>query len=262
MKRRMNNIFKKDGKSFILAIDHGSGVNVLPELNNTGALIEKAVKGGVDGVLMTFGMASAYQKELGNAAMLLRMDGGTSELNVTGSPMEVMYSVEDAIRVGADAVLCMGFPGATQEEVSLKGIAGLVSEGLKWNIPVGAEMLPRGFEFGKFQDCRTPQNLKLAGRIGCELGLDFVKTEYTGDKESFKELVQGCYKPVLILGGGSSKAEREVLQLVKDALDCGASGVIMGRNIWRHPQPEKLCAAITAIVHGNEEVDSALKLLK
>lgn len=262
MKRRMNNIFKNDGRSFILAIDHGTGVNVLPELNNTGELIAKAVKGGVDGVLTSYGIANTFQEEIGDTALLLRMDGGVSELNVTGAPMDLMYSVEDAIRVGADGVLCMGFPGSTQEEVSLKGIAKLVSEGAKWNIPVGAEMLPRGFEFDKFDDLRTPQNLKLASRIGCELGLDFVKTEYTGDKESFAELVKGSYKPILILGGGSSKGDKEILQMVKDALDSGASGVIMGRNIWRHENPEKICAAIAAIVHKDKTVSEALELLK
>ncbi|MPW25626.1 aldolase [Alkalibaculum sp. M08DMB] len=261
MKRRMNNIFRQDGKSFILAMDHGGGVNVLPELNETGEIIKKARLGGVDGFLVTYGMAVTFAEEIGNTALLLRMDGMVSELNVSNNPMELMYTVEDAVRLGADGVLCMGFPGATNERESMKSITSLVSQGAKWNIPVGAEMLPRGFEFDKFEDLRSAYNIKLSSRIGCELGLDFIKTEYTGDKKSFKELIDGCYKPVLILGGGNSKSNEEILTLVKDALDCGAKGVIMGRNIWRHDNPEKICAAITSIVHNDFTVEQALKTM-
>ncbi len=261
MKRRMNNILREDGKAFLVAMDHGTGVYVLPELNDPGKVVAQCREGGADGFLMPVGMAERFQKEVGSSTLLIRMDGGTSDLNVNGAPFELLVSVEDAIRLGADGVVCMGFPGASNEEAYYRIIAKLVSDGLKWSMPVGVETLPRGFEFGKFDDCRTPHNLKLAARIGCELGADFIKTPYTGDKQSFTELVEGCYRPVLILGGGKRDAEG-LLQELRDAMDCGASGAIMGRNIYRHENPVKMCQAIASIIHQDASVAQAMEYLK
>ncbi len=260
MKRRMNNIFKSDGKAVVLAMDHGNGMNVLPELNDTGEVLRKCVAGGIDAILTTYGIISTFQKELENIGIILRVDSGTSFLyQAHDKSMEINHSIEDAIRIGADAVLCMGFPGAKNEDVTLKGLARLTGEASKWNFVVGAEMLPMGFEGG--EGSRSPENLAFACRIGAELGADFIKTDYSGDVEGFKKVVQGCYKPVLVLGGGTTKAEKDLLMMVKGAMDAGAKGVIMGRNIWKHPAPDKLVAAIVAIVHENAEVDDALKLI-
>lgn len=260
MKRRLNNIFKEDGKSVVLAMDHGNGLNVLPELNNTSEVLTKCVEGGIDAILTTYGIATTFQKELKNIGLILRADGGTSYLAKTyDKSMEVIYSIEDAIRIGADAVLCMGFPGANNEDVTLKGVVKLVSEATQWNFVVGAEMLPRGFD--RDDDARTPENIASACRIGAELGADFIKTEYTGDVESFKKVIEGCYKPVLVLGGGKTKSEKDLLQMIKDAMEAGAKGVIIGRNIWRHKTPDKLVKAIVSIVHEGKEVEEALKLL-
>lgn len=260
MKRRLNNIFKSDGKSIVLAIDHGGAFNVLPELNNTGEIIEKCKEGGIDALLTTYGIITSYQKEIGDLGIILRADGGVSQLAKTrDKSVEVLYSVETALRIGADGMLCMGFPGASNEDTTLKGLARLVAEANEWNMPIGAEMLPRGFE--PAEDSRTPENVAFACRLGAEIGADFIKTDYTGDKESFKKVVEGCYKPVLVLGGSKAKEDRDLLQMIKDSMDAGAKGVIIGRNIWRRPDPGKVCAAINAIVHENAEVEEALKLL-
>lgn len=261
MKRRMNNILHEDGKAFIVAMDHGTGVYVLPELNDPGRVVVQCREGGADGFLMPVGMANRYQKELGNSTLLVRTDGGNSDLNVSGAPFDLLVSVEDAIRLGADGVVCMGFPGATYEEAYYRIIARLVSDGQRWNLPVGVETLPRGFEFNKFDDCRTPHNLKLAARIGCEMGADFIKTPYTGDKESFTELVEGCYRPVLILGGGKRDVEG-LLQEIREAMDCGAAGAIVGRNIYRYESPAKICKAVAAVIHQNASVKQAMEHLK
>jgi DhnA family fructose-bisphosphate aldolase class Ia len=243
-------------------MDHGTGVYVLPELNEPGTIMEQCREGGADGFLTPFGMADRYGKEIGNSALLIRMDGGVSDLNVNGAPFDLLVNVEDAIRLGADGVVCMGFPGSSSEEAYYRIIAKLVADGLKWNMPVGVETLPRGFEFDKFDDCRTPHNLKLAARIGCELGADFIKTPYTGDKRSFAELVGGCYRPVLILGGGKRDDVESLLRELRDAMDCGASGAIIGRNIYRHENPKKVCEAVAAIVHSDASAEQAMEYLR
>lgn len=259
MKRRWYNIFKNDGKAFVLAMDHGNGLKVLPDMNHPGEIIKKAVNGGIDGLLTTFGIASTFQKEIGNIGLILRMDGGTSQIAVEKAPMSISYSVEDAVRLGADGVLCMGFPGAHFEDVTLKGLAKVAAECYKWGLVCGAEMLSRGFE--PVEDARTVDNMSLACRIGAEIGADFIKSEFVGGIEGFKQIVDGCYKPILVLGGGKAKADRDILQMVRDSMDAGAQGVVMGRNIWRHSNVEGICAAVARIVHENAGVDEALELL-
>jgi DhnA family fructose-bisphosphate aldolase class Ia len=259
MKRRWFNIFKSDGKAFILAMDHGNGMNVLPDMAKPGEIVKKAVKGGVDAILTTFGIAQNFKEEIGNVGLILRIDGGTSQISVEKAPIENLYSIEDAIRLGADGVICMGFPGANFEDITLKNLARNAAECNKWGIVLGAEMMPRGFE--KVSDSGTPENIALACRIGAELGADFIKTRYTGDKESFKKVVEGCYRPILVLGGERSKSDEEFLGMIKESLEAGAAGVVIGRNVWRHPNVEGISSAIAKIVHENASVDEALKEL-
>jgi len=257
MKRRWHNIFKSDRRAFVLAMDHGNGLNVLPEMQKPGEIIKKAVAGGVDAILTTFGISKYFQKEIDNVGLILRIDGGTSQIAVEKSPMENLYSVEDAVRLGADGVLCMGFPGAQNEDASLKGLAKNAADCSKWGIVLGAEMLPRGFE--PAPDARNLENMALACRIGAELGADFIKTQYVGDKETFRKIVEGCYRPILVLGGGKTKSDEELLLMVKEAMEAGASGAVMGRNIWRHPKIEKICSAIAKIIHENAEVEEVME---
>ena len=261
MKRRMHNILQNDGKAFIVAVDQGYGGSSLPGLKDTKDVLSKCIKGGADGFLASIGIASHFADVIGNKTLLLRCDGGTTHLNVSGGPMIHINTIEEAIRVGADGVVVMDFPGSTHEEVYAKTLGDLVREGLNWNLPVGAETLPRGFEFNKFNDGRTPENLIVAARIGCERGADFIKTHYTGDKASFKELCDSSFKPIFVLGGSARSEFRGFFQEMRDALDAGAAGVIVGRNVWQHAHPDKMCAAISAVVHKNAGPDEALTIL-
>lgn len=261
MKRRLNNIFKKDGKAFVVALDHGTGSSVLPDLKDPGHIIRACVQGGADGFLVSPGIAKAFTADIANTALFLRSDGGSNTLTKTGVPFKQAVSVEQAIRLGADCVVCMDFPGSADEEYTADTVAALVREGIEWNLPVCVEPLPRGFEFGKYDDLRTPENITLVARMAVERGADMVKVPYTGDKESFKELVDSCYVPVMVLGGNARSNTKEFLSDVRDALDCGASGVIIGRNIYKSDNPEKMCRAITALIHDNASVADALKQL-
>lgn len=261
MKRRINNILQEDGKSLIVAMDHGTGANVLPNLKNPGEIIEACRRGGADGFLVSPGMAKRFIKEISSKAMILRSDGGTNTLSTKGAPFKQSVTVSEAIRLGADAVLCMDFPGSDQEIDTATTVAKLVEQGTEWNLPVIVESLPRGFEFDKHDDLRTPENITFIARMAVERGADFIKVPYTGDKESFRELVESCYVPVLVLGGSARAEKRAFLQEVKDALDCGAAGVIVGRNIYQAEDPEKMTRSIAKIIHQNVSVDEAMEEL-
>jgi DhnA family fructose-bisphosphate aldolase class Ia len=103
--------------------------------------------------------------------------------------------------------------------------------------------------------------MRMVMRIGAELGIDLVKTQFTGDKDGFRSAVESCYVPVVVLGGSKMEDDAAVLKMVRDAMDAGGKGVAMGRNIWGHQDPEKMTAAIVSIVHEGAAVDEALEIL-
>lgn len=253
-KRRMRRIFREDGRTLIVAMDHGNFLNVLPDLRDPGRVIEDVVAGGADAILTTFGVAKNYGTAMGSAGLLLRVDSGKTELSSEPVEWVLRYRVEDALRLGADGVGGMGFPGTRHEAKTFAHLAQLAGECERWGMVLLGEVLPGGFEDFKM---RTPENVALAARFGAELGVDLIKTEYTGSKESFAKVVEACYRPVVVLGGSKKESERQVLELVKDAIDAGAAGVAMGRNVWGHPRPRAFVAALRRIIHEGATVAEA-----
>ncbi|MCD4799997.1 MAG: fructose-bisphosphate aldolase, partial [Methanococcoides sp.] len=101
--------------------------------------------------------------------------------------------------------------------------------------------------------------VKHAARIGAELGADIVKTSYTGDPDSFKEVIAGCPVPVVIAGGPQMDTEKEILQMVTDALSVGCKGVAMGRNVFQADDPTRLVNLLSKVIHGGMSADEALE---
>ena len=255
--QRMNHIFQPDGKTFILAMDHGSNFKVLPAMKDSKKLIHDIASAGADAFLSTIGMADKFQPDFLGKGIILRAEGGVSFLGDHSKPMQIVADAEDALRLGADAVITMSFPGSKFENEILSNMARVALDCHKWGLPVLAEALPRGFE--PADDARTPENITFACRQSVELGADMVKTNYTGDQKSFAELCESVYAPVVILGGAKKVPERELLQEIKEALEAGAAGVAMGRNIWGNDDPVHYAAAIAKLIHENCSVDAALK---
>ncbi|MCL4424289.1 MAG: fructose-bisphosphate aldolase, partial [Firmicutes bacterium] len=111
------------------------------------------------------------------------------------------------------------------------------------------------------EDARTVENIKTATRIAAELGADFIKTHYTGTVDSFREVIDSALVPVVVLGGSKMATDRDVLETVAQAMQAGARGIAMGRNIWQHPFPEKITRALRAIIHDGADVPTATEYL-
>jgi DhnA family fructose-bisphosphate aldolase class Ia len=256
---RMNHVFFTDQRTFILAMDHGSNFNVLPAMKKPGILIRECAAAGADAFLASPGLVDKFAADFLGKGIILRIDGGISQLSQRPEALQTVIDPEDALIMGADAIVTMSFPGSQFEKESLSQLARNIQKAHRWGLPVVAEALPRGFE--KTEDSRTAQNLIFACRQAAELGADIIKTEYTGSIETMKELVESVYVPVVILGGGKKLPERELLQEVRDALDAGAAGVAMGRNIWGRENPSRCAAAIAKLIHEDLSVEAALKEL-
>jgi len=253
--RRLSRIFCPDGRAFIVALDHGLTDGPLPGLGDIGQTLAAVAAGGADAVLASYGTALRFAAALAPVGLILRMDGGNTAIG-SGAPAGQFYTVADALRVGADAVVVSGFPGTPQEEMSLRHMAETITEAHRWGMPVMGEMAPGGFDSGP--EFHTTERTALAARVAAELGADWLKLPYA---EDFQRVVQTCYVPITILGGLKSGSERALLETIHQALQAGAAGVAMGRNIFQAQDPAAMTRAVAALIHGGASVDEALAIL-
>ena len=254
--RRLGRIFRPSGRALIVAMDHGLLDGPCRGLEDPAETIAKIVAGGADAVLTSYGIARRFARELAPVGLILRLDGGSTSLGPSDGAPALLYSVEDALRLGADAVALNGFPGAPHEAASLANIARAVGLAHPWGLPVMAEMVPGGFDSAA--EWRTVDNIALAVRVAAELGADLVKTPYAA---GFEQVTGPCYVPVVILGGAKRGHERDMLVDIKAAVDAGANGVAIGRNIFQADDPAAMTAAVAAVLHEGASVDEALALL-
>jgi fructose-bisphosphate aldolase/2-amino-3,7-dideoxy-D-threo-hept-6-ulosonate synthase len=160
--------------------------------------------------------------------------------------------------MGADAVSVHINVGSETESGQLKILGETGKQCDDRGIPLLAMMYPRG---KKVTNPHDPEMVAHAARVGAELGADIVKTVYTGDVESFTSVIEGCPVPIVIAGGPKTSTDREFLEMIRGAMDSGARGVAIGRNVFQHSDPTKMTKAITHIVHQNSTVDEALEIL-
>ena len=252
-------VFRPDGRALIAAIDHAMFMDPGPSLRDPGRIVEDVVAGGADAVIATFGSASRFGACLGRAGLILRADAGPTALSGGEGNWPLLFSAEDALRLGADGVVCMGFPGAEAEAETMRNLARLASGCRKWGLLLLAEMVPGGF--GR-PDMHTPQNIAMAARLGAELGANAIKTPFPGSAEAFRAVTEACYCPVLIQGGERKNSEAEVLSAVRAAIRSGGAGAAIGRNLWQHARPAGFAAALSAVIHDDASPEEAHRLFE
>ncbi len=256
--RRFHRLFAGDKRSVIIAMDHGSTDGLVKGFEHPEQLLEQVIAGHPDGILTTVGIARHFSQQLKDVALLIRCDGATSPLRA--SHRELTVDVDTLIALGADAATAMYFPGTELDHQSTLYFPLFASEAHRWNIPVMAEALPYGFEGHK--DARAVETIAVTCRMSVENGADVVKTFYTGDPEGFRHVVDTCYAPVLVLGGPRTDGIEGFLQTVRGAMDAGATGVVIGRNVWQASSPTAMTRALVALVHEDASVADAMRLLR
>lgn len=260
MNRQENlDTFFRDGKTVILPIDHGVAVPV-PGLENPFALIEQ-LNPFVDGYVINLGLALRTGDLLTGKGICLRTDVYNGRSTGRGAGSIPVYGLSEAEMVGATSVMNMLFPMAENEESSIQSCADLIRESMDIDIPVIIETLPYGL--GQ-KEKYTVENIGFAVRLAAELGADVVKTAYptNGTVKDFKRIVESCYVPVIVLGGAAMENDLDLLCMVRDAMEAGASGVAIGRNVWQHKNPVAIARSLAAIVHESARVEEALTLMK
>jgi predicted phospho-2-dehydro-3-deoxyheptonate aldolase len=252
-------IDRNSRKTVIIPMDHGVTVGPIAGLEDMRTTVSKIVAGGANAILMHKGMVQAGHRGKGkDVGLIIHLSGGTS-MSPDPNAKELVCTVEEAIRLGADAVSVHINLGAETDKEML-GQLGFVSERcFQWQIPLVAMMYTRGPKIKSEYDVK---NVKHAARVGAELGADIVKVPYTGSVESFREVVEGCPVMVVIAGGPKMESDEDIFKMAEGALKAGAAGLSIGRNAFQHKAPEKMVAALCEMVHKGASIEDAIKSLK
>lgn len=269
-KLRMARLFdEKSNRMVLVTADHGICIDPMNELENMAKIVSQIVEGGANVVLLTPGIARHVAEELaGKISLMLRIDGTATSIGPDLTNDNLIYSVEGALRMGADAVATFGVIGVPREAQLSEKIGKVNDTCEKWEMPMMVEMVPKDVLEHQFKSRAErkwpsdPEIVKYSARVAAELGADIVKGYYTGDPETFEEVIRYCPVPYVVLGGPASEDPEIFLEFIRKAMDCGAGGVSVGRNVWAYKDPVALTRAICRIVHDDASAEEALKEIR
>jgi len=250
----------KSGNAVIVAMDHGLQGKVFPESRNPRITAEKVLEGRPDGVLLSpmliYQFADLFAryttvKPIATLDCFPRLHG----------PAQI-FDLDSAVSIGAKAVKCLLIFGQSDSEAHLgnmRYVVRLAEQARKKDIPFIVEAVLWGQEIPP-EKKNDPELINIACRVAYELGANLIKTEYTGDEESFRDITSNCPIPILVLGGPKAALE-DVFQRAKGAMDAGARGVVFGRNVFQHESPAKMVRALNSLVHGGASPREALQMI-
>ena len=243
MKNRLSRILRPEtGRALILPIDHGYFMGPTRRLEDPWRTVEPLIP-YADALMLTRGILRSSIKPESDIPMVMRVSGGSSILTEDLSNETITTSIVEAVRCNASALSLSIFVGSPHEHQTLANLAALVDDAEDYGIPVLAVTA-----VGRELDKRDAKYLALCCRIAAELGARFVKTYYC---DGFEKVVEGCPVPVLIAGGPRMDTELDALQTTYDALQGGAVGVVMGRNIWQNDHAVAIIRAVRSVIHEN-----------
>ena len=250
MKNRLARIFNpQSGRTVMLAIDHGYFQGPTTGLERIDLTIVPIMP-YADALMMTRGILRTTVPPSLTKPIVMRCSGGPSILKELSNE-ELAVDIEDAIRMNVAAITLQVFIGGEYETRSVHNMTKLVDAGLRYGIPtmavtaVGKDMV------------RDAKYFRLACRICAELGANIVKTYYV--PEDFATMTASCPVPI-VMAGGKKMAELDALTMAYNAVQQGASGVDMGRNIFQSDTPKAMIQAVSKIVHENVTPQEAYEL--
>lgn len=257
---RMERIVDRNtGNTVIVPMDHGISSGPIDGLKDMKQAIQNVAEGGANAIVEHKGLVmEGHRGEGKDIGLIIHLSASTS-LSPFPNVKTLVCSVEEAIKLGADAVSIHVNLGNGQEKEMLNDFGKVSYEARMWGMPLLAMIYPRG---EKIKDEYDADVIKHAARVGDEMGADIVKVSYTGSVETFTKVVEGCSVPIVIAGGPKMDSDREILEMVRGSIEAGGAGVSIGRNVFQHKDPTRMVRAISAIVHDGGSVEDALKLLE
>lgn len=255
---RLNRLLDPESRRFVgITVDHAMARGVLPGLVNIRETVAKVVAGAPNAITMHKGIAEkVFSPYAGRISLILKA--------TTFAPYHPNFDtpvaeVEEAIRLGADAISVGVIVGGPEQAEQLSHLARISREAEALGLPVVTHIYPRGSQVKNPKDADA---VAYAARAGAELGADIIKTSWTGSIDSFAKVVAACPARVVIAGGSPGNDLQSYLRMTWEGIQAGMAGVTYGRFVWSDPDPAAVISALKAIVHGNATVEEAMEIYR
>jgi DhnA family fructose-bisphosphate aldolase class Ia len=255
---RLGRLFDREsGRSFIAAIDHGVTLGVPTGAERAIEAIQRAIACQPDAVLIGPGLLDKAGHLFASRqapAPIVRGDfiiAAQSEVGYLGEAHRVLISPAHALSLGADAYVNFLIVGVAERDLfadNVEAVARNAEEAHKVGLPYIVEAVAWGSQAAERR--KDPALLAFAARMAVELGADAIKTEYTGDLTSMRQVIESVPAPVLVLGGPKTNAPGALVDATRDAMAAGAKGVIYGRNVWQADDPFGISRQLREAIHG------------
>ena len=254
---RLERIFNRNtGRTIIVPMDHGVTVGPISGLEKMRDTVTDLVAGGANAGLVHKGQVKLGHRMQGrDFGCIVHLSAGTC-LSPYPNVKRLVTTVEEAIRLGADAVSVHVNLGDETEGQMLADLGSVAASASEWGMPLLAMVYARG---PKVSDEYDPEIVAHCARVGAELGADVVKVNYPGSPEAFAHVVECACVPVVIAGGAKLDSTRDFLDMVRASLDAGGAGLSVGRNVFQHKNCTRLVEVLNRVVHENMGVDEAVE---
>ena len=251
-----------NGRAMILAYDHGMEHG--PMDFNRGSVnpinvLDIALEGEYDGIVLHHGVAEKYHHgSYRDVPLIVKLNGKTNIPHMNPISRQIC-TVERAMKLGAVAVGYTIYDGSPAETEMFQEFGKIVDKAHDLGLPVIAWMSPKGPEV---HDETSTDLLAYSARLGLELGADFVNLKYNKDEQGFQWVIKSAGRCRVLVSGGTRIDDRSILQAASTAMKSGATGIILGRNIWQHPKPFSITKALRNIIFHKMSPEDALESLE
>ena len=242
------------GRAVMMPLDHGVAEGMLSGIEELPRLLETAVALPVQGIMLNKGALRAHLTDLPLSVLAVaQLSGGTRHC-LPPYARSLMCSVAEALRLGADMVAVQVNIANELEDRMLADLGAVVDEAHALGTPVFAIISPKGDRVVNEMD---PTLINHCIRLGAELGADLTGVPYSGDARSFSRALAASSVPVLVTGGPSKVDFKSFIGMLDDAMNAGAAGTCIGRNVLSHPNPREALRRVVEIVHGRAVLEAA-----
>ncbi|MCL2147951.1 MAG: 2-amino-3,7-dideoxy-D-threo-hept-6-ulosonate synthase [Methanomassiliicoccaceae archaeon] len=252
-------IDRESGNAVIVPMDHGISIGPIKGIIDMKRTVNAVSGGGATAVLMQKGLIPYGHRTAGNDVGLILHLSASTNIGSTSDFKVLVSSVEEALKLGADAVSMHVNLGADSEPHMLSDLGKVSKDCAEWGVPLLVMAYARG---PSVKDPFDPENVAHCARVATELGADLIKVNYTGDPDSFRTVTEGALAPVLIAGGPKMGSDMDILNMVQGSIEAGGRGVSIGRNIFQHRDPRAMTEAVSRIVLRGATAEEAARLLK
>jgi class I fructose-bisphosphate aldolase/fructose-bisphosphate aldolase/2-amino-3,7-dideoxy-D-threo-hept-6-ulosonate synthase len=249
----------KSNKMMAITVDHSISRGIMHGLIPIQDTIDKIVAGGPDAMTMTKGIAEiCLPRHAGKVSLLLKC----SNYSPVQPTTDILFGdVEEAIRMGADAVSIGAILLGDYQGEQIREIGRISKDCMSFGMPLIGHIYPKG-ESVKPEDRTKWEHIAYCCRTGAELGVDIIKTTYTGDPKTMEKVVAACPARVVIQGGDAGNSVEDYLKMTRDALDAGVGGVTFGRFVWEYKNVTALVKALRMMIHEDISVKQGLEYLR